>query len=184
MYQFSSPLYSQFNNFTKHALFVPTLINIATSSIKIDVPYYIIGTNKGILSDHKSTEKDIPHITGANIDIIPTITNKDGKQLLNIHNQITKAGVYNLQYSNKIANKFAFNYNNSESRTAALSINQLQRFIHKNQMNNISVISSDNAILTSTIKEQLNGKEFWKIALIFSLLFFAIEILLIKLIKS
>ena len=184
IYQFASPLRSQFNNFTKHALFVPTLINIATSSIKIDVPYYIIGANKEILTNHKSIEKDIPHITGRGIDIIPTITNKDGKQLLNIHNQITKSGIYNLEYSNKIINKFALNYHNSESRTTALSTNKLQKFIHNNKTNNISVLSSDNEILTSTIKEQLNGKEFWKIALIFSLLFFAIEILLIKLIKS
>ena len=184
IYQFSSPLNSKFNNFTKHALFVPTLINIAISSIKTKLPYYIIGADNEILSNHKSIERDIPHISGMNIDIIPTITNKDGKQTLNVHNQITKSGVYNLEYNNIIASKFAFNYNNSESTITTLAANELQKLINKNEMSNIDIISSNNEKIISSIEKKINGKEFWKIALIFSLLFFAIEILLIKLIKS
>jgi hypothetical protein len=48
----------------------------------------------------------------------------------------------------------------------------------------ISIITGDKSTLITTITETQKGKEFWKIALILSLLFFATEILLIKLIKS
>ena len=45
------------------------------------------------------------------------------------------------------------------------------------------VLKTKNHELKKNIKEQRMGKEYWKIALFISLLFFAIEIFLIKLIK-
>ena len=46
-----------------------------------------------------------------------------------------------------------------------------------------TVISIKDLSLSTIIKEQEIGKEYWKIAILLSLLFFALEILLIKLIK-
>jgi len=53
----------------------------------------------------------------------------------------------------------------------------------QNNITNTQVISTKDTSLTTIIKEQKTGKEYWKIALLLSLLFFTIEILLIKLIK-
>lgn len=183
IYQFSSPLNEKYNNFTKHALFVPTLINMATSSILANSPYYIIGTDKEIISKYINKSANIPHIKGENIDFIPTINNKNGKQIINTHNQITKNGIYSIINNDQLTDKIAFNYNTSESRVSSLNVNNLKRFIASNNIQNTTVISKKNKTLKTIIKQQEIGKEFWKIALILSLLFFAIEILLIKLIK-
>ena len=183
IYQLSSPLDVNYNNFTKHALFVPTFINMATSSIQIDAPYYIIAIDDKISSNYKNSEKEIPHINGNDIDIIPTTTSKNGKQILELHNQINKNGVYSLKYNNYVVEKFAFNYNNKESRTAALSYKKLNNYISDNKITNVNITSSSKKILSDTIKEQKNGKEYWRMALLLSLLFFALEILFIKLIK-
>ena len=115
IYQFSSPLDKRYNKFTKHALFVPTLINMATSSILVNTPYYSIGSDKEISVNYSNTPTDIPHIKGNNIDIIPTLINKNGKQLLNPQNQITKNGIYSILNNNELVDKIAFNYNTSES---------------------------------------------------------------------
>ena len=183
IYQFSSPLDKRYNNFTKHALFVPTLINMATSSILVNTPYYSIGSDKEISVNYSNTPTDIPHIKGNNIDIIPTLINKNGKQLLNPQNQITKNGIYSILNNNELVDKIAFNYNTSESIMSSLTSDELEDFIAKNNIENTTIISTENTGLKTIIKEQEIGKEYWKIALLLSLLFFAFEILLIKMIK-
>ena len=84
----------------------------------------------------------------------------------------------------KIVDKIAYNYNKNESRTTSFSAKELQDYIIEKKLGKISIITGDKSTLTTTITEIQKGKEFWKIALILSLLFFATEILLIKLIKS
>jgi len=183
IYQFSSPLHISYNNFTKHALFVPTLINIASSSSLINTNYYIIGNHKEIKTTINNISNDIIHIKGDNIDIIPTINQRNGEQLLNHHNQITKNGIYSIISNNKTLDKVAFNYNTSESIISSMNTDELKEFISKNNIKNIEIISTNNTQLKKIITEQEKGKEYWKIAILLSLLFFAFEILLIKLIK-
>ena len=183
VYQFSSPLNNNYNNFTRHALFVPTLINIATSSVLVDMPYYIIGSNKEISTKYINSPTNITHIKGENIDIIPTLTHKNGKQSLNPHNQIVSNGIYSIINNNLIVDKIAFNYNNSEGITSALDTDEIQEFISTNNIKNISIVSTKTSKLKKIIQEQETGKEYWKIALLISLICFALEIILIKLIK-
>ena len=54
IYQFSSPLDESFNNFTTHALFVPTLINIANTSLQIQNVYNIINNKDNVIIKRKS----------------------------------------------------------------------------------------------------------------------------------
>ena len=182
-YQFASPLNKKYNNFITHALFVPTLINMAASSTLINTPYYVIGSSQEINTKHINTSNSSTHIKGKNIDIIPTLIYKDGRQLLNHHNQITKNGIYSILNNNTVVDKIAFNYNTSESIIASFSNKELKDYIVKNNMENINVISTTSTAIKKLIVDQRIGKEYWKISLILSLLFFALEILFIKLIK-
>tara|TARA_B100001758_G_C18416520_1_gene620346 strand:+ start:1944 stop:3962 length:2019 start_codon:yes stop_codon:yes gene_type:complete len=184
IYQLSSPLNLKNNNFIKHALFVPTFINMAIASIQIDAPYYIVNKDDQVNTNYKNLVKETPHIVSNEIDIIPTTINKNGKQVLELHNQINKNGIYSLKYNNNIVDKFAFNYNKTESRTTAWSYKELKNYISENGNININLFSSSDNQLSNTIKEHENGKEYWKTALLLSLLFFALEILIIKIIKT
>ena len=184
IYQLTSPLNSVHNTFTKHALFVPTLLNMTTSAIQIDAPYYIIGKDNTFISRYNNKNQDLPHLKNTIIDIIPTTKTINSNQILDMHNQINTNGIYALEYNNKIVDKIAYNYNKNESRTTSFSAKELQNYIIEKKLGKISIITGDKSTLTTTITETQKGKEFWKIALILSLLFFATEILLIKLIKS
>ena len=181
-YHFSSPLDKIYNNFTKHALFVPTLINIAASSILTNTPYYIIGSDQKVILRKVNPSTNIIRIKSNEIDIIPTITNKNGKKSLNLHNQIKSHGIYSILNNNEIIDEVAFNYNTSESIIESLKPNEINHFIYTNKIQNTNVIPLKKISKNTIIKEQEMGKEYWKLALLFSLIFFALEILLIKLI--
>lgn len=184
IYLFTSPLISEYNNFSKHALFVPTLINIAISSVKINNPYYIIGTDKEISIKNTAPTSDMIHLKGKDIDIIPTIKNKNGVKSLYTHNQIRENGIYSIEIKNKTIEKIAFNYNKSESKILSLPTKQIKKFISNNNIQGINIISTKKTGLKTIIKENEIGKEYWRLAIILSLLFFSLEILFIKLIKT
>ena len=183
IYQFLSPINTSANTFSKHALFVPVLINIATSSILTSSLFNTLGKNDNFISNYKNNSNDIPHLIADKIDIIPTVKTYNSEQIYNTNNQVKTNGIYSLVYSGIIVDKIAFNYNTIESRNSSISTDNLNSFFAKNKLENASIITTNNKALTTTIKEHQNGKEFWKIALLLSLLFFAIEIFLIKLIK-
>ena len=178
IYQFTSPLSKEYNNFKEHALFVPTLINIATSSCKLTPQYYTLGKTRYIISKERSNDIQSIRISGNNFDIVPTIINQNGKKLIDHNEQITESGVYSISFNNKIKEKIAFNINSSENKIKTIDNKKLTNIKSRN---NLNFINSD-IELSKQIKNN-ESKEYWKIALMLSLLFFGIEILLIKKIK-
>ena len=184
VYLFNSPLYGKYNNFSKHALFVPTLLNMATSTVRVESIYNIIHPEDFFSSSNIKNEKDIVHLKNEGIDIIPTQKTHLGKQVFYTHNQITENGIYSIEVNEKIIDAIAYNYSSSESQGTSLSISELENWKNSFSLAKIQIINGNSSILNALITEIQKGKELWKIALILALLFFAIEILLIKLIKS
>ena len=182
IYQLNSPLDNEFNNFCKHALFVPTLLNIATQSIPLSELYNTIDEKEYFTSNFKNKKNELLHLTNNRIDIIPTTKTIGGKTYYYTHNQVIENGVYSLVHNTKILDEIAFNYSTAESKIQPLNKEEIKGWVSRNNLHNVELISSDLAGFKQAIKEQQNGKEFWKIALLLALLFFAIEILFIKLI--
>jgi len=184
VYLFNSPLYNKYNNFSKHALFVPTLLNIATSTLRVESIYNIIQPEDFFSSSNIINEKDIVHLKNKKIDIIPTQKTHLGRQVFYTHNQITENGIYSIEVNEEIIDAIAYNYSSLESQGNSISISELEKWKNSISLGKIQIINSEASILKAAITEIQKGKELWKIALILSLLFFAIEILLIKLITS
>ena len=184
IYLFNSPLQSTYNNFRKHALFVPTLLNMATSAVRVESIYNTINSEDYFSSSAIQNNTAIVHLKNDKIDIIPTQKTHLGKQLFYTHNQITKNGIYSIEVDEKKIDAIAYNYTTAESTINTLSIKKLEKWKISIGLENILIIDGNTTDLIATITETQKGKEFWKIALILSLLFFATEILLIKLIKS
>ena len=184
IYQFSSPFNVLFSNFTNHALFVPTLLNIASSSIQLNNIFYTIGSEKRIQSNSNILATDLVKIRGNSMEIIPTISINNGKHNLDDNNQIIKNGIYTIINNNKIIDYASFNYNINESHILPLTLKELNNFISFNNLLNSEVFLSEIKTMKSIIREKEIGKEYWKIALIISLFFFGIEILFLKLNKS
>ncbi len=184
IYLFSSPLAAEYNNFKKHSLFVPTLLNMATVAVQIDAIYNTIGKHSYFTTNIKVKKTDIFHLKNEKTDIIPTPKVQLGKQVFYTHNQITKNGIYTLEKSDNILDAIAYNYSPSESKTTTYTSIQINDWITSYDLKNIHLIEGNSTLLETVLNTNNKGKEFWKLALILSLLFFALETLLIKLIKS
>ena len=124
----------------------------------------------------KNNQNKIFNLSNKEIDIIPTtkIINSENRYYTN--NQITKSGQYKLYDKNQIVDHIAYNYNSLESK------------IEYNNLNNKYLKSTSKVIqksdVSNFINTSVNDTHYWKSCLLLSLLFFGIEILLLKLIKS
>ena len=184
IYLFNSPLDMKFNNFSKHALFVPTMINIATSSIRTESIYNTIKPEDYFTSNEIKNSNSLVHIKNEKIDIITTQKTYLGQQVFYTHNLISKNGIYAIEVEGELKDAIAYNYLTTESNSKTLNINELNEWKSSFNSENIQIINGNTKSLIATINDRQKSKELWKIALLFSLLFFAIEILLIKLIKT
>ena len=184
IYLFNSPLNIKFNNFSKHALFVPTLLNIATSSIRNESIYNTINPEDYFISNAIKSSNALVHLKNNKIDIIPTQKIHLGKQVFYTHNQISENGIYTVEIKGEMIDAIAYNYITTESKSEVLTISELKDWKSSINLDNIHIISGNTKSLIAKINDSQKAKELWQIALILSLLFFASEILLIKLIKS
>ena len=182
IYQFLTPINTNFSNFQKHALMVPTFFNIATQSIRTESLYNIIDNNI-FTTSFKNKSNTLLHLKNDKIDIVTEKKIFEGKEYYYTNNLINENGIYSLTIKDSIADKVAFNYNRIESDLITLNNNEIKDIINKNNIYNISIISEDNLNTSYGIINQTNNHLMWKLALILSLLFFAIEIFLIKIKK-
>ena len=174
LYLSSIGISDSFSNFNKHALFVPILYNIAShSSIKQSL-YYFIG-EKYIQSNFKLSSDKIYSIENNEISFIPELQ----IDKLGVYDQIKQQGHYDLTENNKKLSGLTFNYKRIESNLKLLDLKKIKNISSKHK--NILTITNKNKTLAKEIKEINNGKTLWKLCIIFTLIFLAIETIIIKL---
>lgn len=167
-------------NFTKHALLVPTLYNMALLS-QLNYPlFYTIGSNEALTLNHIENEGSL-RITTTDFELIPKTKNELENTSVFVTHGISKAGNYSLQSATTKLG-LAYNYSRLESDLTDYSIEEINDLAISNQLN-MAVIGSENTSIKSAINDLQNGKKYWKICIILALLFLAIEIALIKLFK-
>jgi hypothetical protein len=177
IYLFNTPINTTVTNFKKHALFVPVFLNIANRSINPTLIYNTISTNNYFVS--KDNNKGVFNLKNENIDIIPNCRSINGQTRYYTNNFIQKSGQYKLYDNQKIIDFIAYNYDSDESQLKNTSIEKIKNITNEN----IKLIEK-NKDVSKFIKSTFSDIHYWKSCLIISLLFFGIEILLLKLIKT
>ena len=110
-------------------------------------------------------------------EIIPELRNTNGKTLLYVADQVKKAGFYDVKKGDSTLAVIAFNDNRSESDMHYNSEPDLQKLFGKQA---ITFLDSKSDSIASDFTAKNNGTELWKLCLILSIVFLAIEILLIR----
>ncbi len=184
LYLSTVSLDKSFSNFTKHALFLPTLYNIALYSKSQEKAYYTLGKDESIEVSNATFDAEIPyHLKGTDIDVIPeqrTIANTTN---LFVYDQITQAGSYYITKNSENSSSVSFNYDRKESSVNYLNENDLKILIKEKSQADINVIDAQVTELSTTINELNQGKRYWKLCIIFALIFLALETLILKLWK-
>ena len=112
---------------------------------------------------------------------MPTTRTINGQTRYYTNNQILKSGQYKLYDNEKIIDHISYNYNTIESEYTYYNSSELKKYFNtKNTM----VINENISNINQLIDNKLNDHHYWKICLLLVLIFFGIEILLLKLIKT
>lgn len=184
LYVSAVPLNEDFSNFSKHALFVPTLYMIAINS-QLSLPlFYTIGKDESIETTALITGENVYHIRNesGNFDIIPEHRLLDTKVQINVHNQILQGGNYHLYAGKEKVMPLSFNFNRLESDLSCYTAEELQALTESSQLAFVHVLDSGEKSLAAVINME-EGKKLWKLCIAFTLLFLALEILLLRFMK-
>ncbi len=170
-------------NLARHPLFVPLMYRIAFESAQ-DLPiFYLMSKDNMItLPSIKMNAKQSLKLTGDGFDVIPDINQQNGKTILNVADQIKKSGFYEVKKPDSTLAVVAFNQDRIESDMNYDTKTDLEeRF---GMGSDLHVINAKTENISSAIAEKNNGTELWKLCLILSLLFIAIEIVLVRFLNS
>ncbi|MCL4816378.1 MAG: BatA domain-containing protein [Flavobacteriales bacterium] len=176
----SSPLNLRCTNFSSHAIFVPTLYNLALNSVQTPPLFYTIGNNSLIEINHTSHSEKPVVIEGNGKQLIPGIVKRGFSEMLQTHNHITNAGFYGVINETDTIASIAFNFNRNESDTRAYTSGELNEIIQKYLFKNVSLVEPTTANVTKFIAEKNKGLRLWKLCIILALVFISIEIALLK----
>lgn len=174
------------SNFPRHSLFIPTLYKIALYSAPMSRLFYVIGrqepielTNVQLSGDQslkiRSRDRDF--------EIIPEHRVNEGRVQVFVRDQITEAGNYYILQGNDVIAAISYNYDRSESKRERFIRDELSEILENSGWNNARVIDGAVSEIRPAIAQLDEGRPLWKLFIILALLFFAVEILLIRLLK-
>lgn len=181
LYLFASPLNDSSSSFTRHAIFVPTLYNIALYSQEQKQLYYLLNESRIVLKNIIADESPI-HIIGNGIDLIPQQEYRAGNLIINLDNQISKAGHYTIQRSDEYLSTISLNYSREESDFSLMDPMEIEDYAIEQELN-IKTYQQENESLNSAIQNSRQGIALWKYFIILALIFMGVEILLLRIFK-
>lgn len=173
----------QSSSFTNHSFFPTLLIRAAELSINDLQLAYFLEKEQNILLRNVSLSGDqtfkLKQDQNAE-EIIPEHRNNGGNTNLFIHNELSKAGQYNLLLADSMVSVLSFNFSRKESNTETYDIETVREQITESGLKSVRVIESSSNSIGKFAEEIDSSKKFWMTMIIWTLIFLAIEILLIK----
>ena len=175
VYLFAMPLTVECTDLIGQAIFVPTVYNMALYSRPLPPPSHILGDMQPIvLQGQYDLTAKLPELTdGADVSVIPDLRRAAGRQMLVLHGELDKAGIYSLADEH-----LAFNYGRRESRLEFVSPSDVEKAVAGKQ--GYSMIQPAGRPLDQTLREREGGRTLWRLCLILALLALAAETALLK----
>ncbi|KOH46030.1 BatA domain-containing protein [Sunxiuqinia dokdonensis] len=178
---FSFPLDEEITDFSRQAIFVPLVYNIALNSFDPQEIQYEIASNLTLtLPANESVA------TGTNMTIkaldsdesiqVPVMNQYANQVRIDLHNIISQAGFYQLRLNEDETKTLAFNFNRQESLSPQLTATQLQQALEQTNQQTFNLVDGNEANFAAQLQEANDGVELWKLFLALCLLFLAAEI--------
>lgn len=184
IYLFSSNFTDESGNLVRHALFVPTMLNIAFRSEKVSpLMYYTDITSPIPLSGVSLSKESIVKIADleGSFDFIPEIRQVNGLSHIFINGQIPKAGFYSVTNEDKQIELLAFNYNRKESILDPGTSDNLNEVLEKT---GLELIENSPKPLDKVINQNGVKNNLWKWLIIAALISILAEVLLLSFFKT
>lgn len=182
-YLFSTSLDDRSGNFVRHALFVPTMLNIAFLSEQLTPLMYYTDYMKpvSITGEYKHSDNVLKvSALDGNYEFIPEFRQINGQNFIFTNSQVNKAGLYKIISSNKEIQLLAFNYNRNESD---LNIATDQEIEDLHEKTGYDVIENTPKPLDKVINENPGERNTWKWFVIAAIISLIAEVLLLAFFK-
>ena len=128
--------------------------------------------------------EDIFKITGNNgFEVIPGMHRVNSQVNILVNNIIKDAGNYLLKFEDNTVAGLSFNYDRKESDLQYYSLEDLKNELKNNNLTNIKIIETLEKPISLAIKQMDEGIQFWKWFIMGALLFFLLEIVLLRIWK-
>ncbi|MBK8546019.1 MAG: BatA domain-containing protein [Saprospiraceae bacterium] len=182
LYLCASSLSENVNNLVLNAeIFVPMLYKMAISGVGQKKIAFTI-TNKSII-EIKNTGvggDNVYSMKGEN-EFIPGQKRLGNKVLLDVGDQVKKAGFYDIMNGDQVLESVAFNYDRLESDMKLLTSDEMEENLGENRLGIHIISETEQNDMTNTISAKDKGISLWKYFLLAVLLFLMVETLLIRL---
>ncbi len=180
LYLTSSPLQAQYTNFAKHAIFVPIMYKIASGSKRQDTRLAYTFQDKTIRTRLETPARNqVYQLVKEELRFIPTQSVLEDELVLVLPEQIHDAGFYALELNENQENLLAFNYGKAESDLRFYKQQEVKASFGNYSNAQIFDFNKNQAFIND-FKEKNIQVNLWKYLLIAALIFFFIEILLIR----
>jgi len=183
VYLLATALDTEWSNFPKHAIFVPTLYKVALLSNQGSKLFYTIGQNDNIEVRNVALSGDkVFKILSRDkqFEVIPELRNINSQVNIFANNQIKKAGNYTINYDGVEVSAVAFNYNRIESDLENTDRQALEKQIGDAGLYNATIVSPGERSLSAVITELNKGLQLWKTFVLLALIFLLGEVLLLR----
>lgn len=182
LYLCASPLDKEITDLPVHAIFVPMIYKMAINGIRSGKLSYTIGKDNLVeVTDQTEHGQAGYKIKGESIEFTPSRNIVAGKLMLGIEGQIRQSGFYEISIADgENAEQFAENYDRKESVMKFYSAEQLKELFENDHRNIIESAGDDFSV---AVAEMNHGNALWKLCIIFTLSFLAIEILLLRFLR-
>ena len=179
----SVPARDSFSNFQRHAMFVPTLYNIALHSSTLNALYSVIGVDESLaMRDQALLSGELLRIKGEGIEVIPEYRNVSNRLQLFFHNQITQSGNYLLTKNGDTLRNVSFNYDRRESLLESYNLQEIEASLETIPVN-AYMFEPDYASFEKQLELIREGKQLWKLFVLLALFCLLAEVLFLRFLK-
>jgi len=174
VYVFSAPFDKKYTDFTSHALFVPVLYRLAMLSYHEDQPLaYRVGQQLVRLRVPAvatvSSDEAAYRLVRDSLTLVPT-QRVLGQQLqLQIPNELTKPGFYQVKRLGKTVATLAFNGAKKESELATYSVAELRQLMGPSRPNVHVLDADEQPAALQNYRTAQTGQPLWRYCLVLAL---------------
>ncbi|HLN73084.1 MAG TPA: BatA domain-containing protein [Prolixibacteraceae bacterium] len=182
VYSFAFPVDKGNFSFIRHIVFVPTVYNMVLNSEAPQRYSYPMQGDEPVTLDQNQVGDEvrlINHQTNDEFKVATRNTGAGNRQII-LDDIIGQAGHYILYNGNTPAQSLSFNYSREESVPDLLNATQINDLLNTNSLKKIQLIDASATNFSTVLQDLNNGKQLWKLFVMFSILFLLIEMAVIK----
>lgn len=165
-------------NLVRHSFFVPLMYQSAFLSLRDRPLFFTVGKNEYFDTDRINLAGNQSlKLKNETIEIIPDARPSVAGTRVFIADQVRQAGQYRLLKADSLLGYVSFNDNRAESDLSYVSGAGITGMFAGKK---VKVFEPESTPLKNSIKAANNGVQLWKLCLILTLVFLAVEILLLR----